>query len=73
MMAKIPGTGKDLGMYWSCSALFNSIFFSSSCLSVNFVCVREFFLSNPLTKVYLETYKIRTSVKILFFCLQIQR
>lgn len=26
MMAKIPGTGKDLGMYWSCSALFRFFF-----------------------------------------------
>lgn len=70
MMAKIPGTGKDLGVYWSCSSLFYWIFIFIF-LSVLISSVENFFIESYYQG--LETYKIRTSVKILFYCLQIQR
>lgn len=58
MMAKIPGTEKDLGMYWSCSALFYQIFIFISLSICYFPLRKRIFLLNPLTKVYqgLETH-----------------
>lgn len=70
MMAKIPGTGKDLGVYWSCSSLFYWIFIFIF-LSMLISSVENFFIE--FSYQGLETYKIRTSVKILFYCLQVQR
>lgn len=74
MMAKIPGTEKDLGMYWSCSAVFYQIFIFISLSFCYFHLRKRIFFYWNLLPMFRDTYniyiyKIWTSVKILYFIL----